>query len=150
MAIVRWWDPTRELSTLQNRMNRVFEETFGTAPFPGEQPVAGTWSPAVDIFETEQEIVLKAEVPGVTKEQVHVEVDGGVLQMRGERKFEKEVKEESYHRVERAYGAFQRAFSLPDSVDPDKVRAEIKDGILEVRLGKREHAKPKQIRVNVN
>jgi HSP20 family protein len=150
MAIVRWWDPTRELSSLQNRMNRVFEETFGTTPFPGEQPAAGSWSPAVDIFETDQEIVLRAEVPGVAKEQVHVEVDDGVLELRGERKFEKEAKEESYHRVERAYGAFQRYFSLPDSVDSEKVRAELKDGILEVRLGKREQAKPKQIRVNVN
>jgi HSP20 family protein len=113
-------------------------------------PVAGTWSPAVDIFETEQEIVLQLEVPGVSKEQVHVEVDNGTLLLRGERKIEKEVKEENYHRVERAYGFFQRSFSLPDTVDPEKVRAELKDGVLELRLGKREQAKPKQIQVSVN
>jgi HSP20 family protein len=81
---------------------------------------------------------------------VHVEVDDGVLSLRGERKFEKEVKEENYHRVERVYGAFHRSFTLPDSVDPDKVRAELRDGVLEVRLGKREQAKPRQIQVKVN
>ena len=132
MTIVRWW------------------ETFGPTMAQAGHPVAGTWSPAVDIFETEQEIVLQLEVPGVSKEQVHVEVDNGTLLLRGERKIEKEVKEESYHRVERAYGVFQRSFSLPDTVDPEKVRAELKDGLLELRLGKRELAKPKQIQVSVN
>lgn len=150
MAIVRLWDPMRELSALQSRVNRVLEDTFGT-PLPrAEQPGAGTWAPAVDIFETASEIVLKAEVPGVARDQVHVEVDDGVLSLRGDRKFEKEVKEENYHRVERVYGAFHRSFTLPDSVDPDKVRAELKDGVLEVRIGKREQAKPRQIQVKVN
>jgi HSP20 family protein len=150
MTIVRLWDPMKELSTLQNRMSRVFEDTFGAPLFRGEQPGAGTWAPAVDIFETDGEIVVKAEVPGIARDQVRVEVDDGVLTLRGERKFEKEVKEENYHRVERTYGAFHRSFTLPDSVDPDKVRAELKDGVLEVRLGKREQAKPKQIHVKVN
>ncbi|MBP2675234.1 MAG: Molecular chaperone (small heat shock protein) [Deltaproteobacteria bacterium] len=131
MTIVRWW------------------ETFGPAMAQADHPV-GTWSPAVDIFETDQEIVLQVEVPGVSKEQIHVEVDNGTLLLRGERKIEKEVKEENYHRVERAYGVFQRSFSLPDTVDPEKVRAELKDGLLELRLGKRELAKPKQIQVSVN
>jgi len=150
MAIVRLWDPMKELSTLQNRMSRVFEDTFGAPLFRGEQPGAGTWAPAVDIFETDGEIVVKAEVPGIARDQVRVEVDDGVLTLRGERKFEKEVKEENYHRVERTYGAFHRSFTLPDSVDPERVRAELKDGVLEVRLGKREQAKPKQIQVKVN
>jgi len=150
MTIVRWWDPAREISALQNRWNRVVGETFGYPISQGEQPGTGMWSPAVDIYETDHEIVLKVEVPGVAKDQVHVEVDDGTLHLRGERSVEKEVKEESYHRVERSFGAFHRSFSLPDSVDPDKVRAELKDGILEVRLGKREQAKPKQIQVNVN
>lgn len=150
MAIVRLWDPMKELSALQSRVNRVLEDTFGTPIHRGEQPGAGTWAPAVDIFETAGEIVLKAEVPGIARDQVQVEVDDGVLSLRGERKFEKEVKEENYHRVERAYGAFHRSFTLPDSVDPEKVRATLADGVLEVRLGKREQAKPKQIQVKVN
>ena len=149
MAIVRLWDPMSELSALQGRVNQVLEDTFGTRFHRGEQQGTGTWSPAVDIFETGSEIVLKAEVPGIARDQVHLEVDDGVLSLRGERKFEKEVKEENYHRVERVYGAFHRSFTLPDSVDPEKVRAELKDGVLEVRLGKREQAKPKQITVAV-
>ncbi len=150
MAIIRWWDPTRELSTLHDRMGRVFGETFGPPMFQAAPQAAGSWSPAVDIFETDQEIVLEVEMPGVTREQVQVEVDDGILHLRGERKFEKEVKEENCHRVERSYGTFHRSFSLPDTVNPEKVAAELKNGVLEVRLGKREHAKPKQIRVTVN
>ncbi len=150
MAIVRLWDPMKELSNMQHRLNRALEDTFGTPLHRAEQPGAGTWAPAVDIFETDAEIVVRAEVPGVARDQVHVEVDDGVLSLRGERKFEKEVREENYHRVERVYGAFHRSFTLPDSVDPDKVRAGLKDGVLEVRLGKREQAKPRQIQVKVN
>jgi HSP20 family protein len=140
----------KELSNMQHRLNRALEDTFGTPLHRAEQPGAGTWAPAVDIFETDAEIVVRAEVPGVARDQVHVEVDDGVLSLRGERKFEREVREENYHRVERVYGAFHRSFTLPDSVDPDKVRAGLKDGILEVRLGKREQAKPRQIQVKVN
>ncbi len=150
MAIVRWWDPAREFTTLRNRMNRLFGETFGPAMEQAEQPAPGTWSPAVDIYETEQEIVLQVEVPGIAKEDVHVEVDDGALHIRGERKVEKDVKEENYHRVERVYGTFYRSFVLPDAVDPEKVRAELKDGILEIRIGKREQAKPRQIQVSIN
>jgi len=150
MKIVRWWDPVREFSAMQNQMSHVFGETFGPSMTQTDQPPAGTWAPAVDIYETDQEIVLQVELPGVTKEQVHVEVDDGTLHIKGERKIEKEVKEENYHRVERVYGAFHRSFFLPDTADAEKVRAELKDGILEVRLGKREQAKPKQIQVSVN
>jgi len=150
MAIVRLWDPMKELSNMQHRLNRALEDTFGTPLYRGEQPGPGTWAPAVDIFETDAEIVVRAEVPGVARDQVHVEVDDGVLSLRGERKFEREVKEENYHRVERAYGAFHRSFTLPDTVDPEKVRAELRDGVLDVRLGKRDQAKPRQIQVKVN
>ena len=150
MTIIRWWDPARELSTLQNRMNRFFGEAFGPPMYPAEQAAPGAWTPAVDIFETDHEIVLDVELPGVARDQVHVEVNDGILQLRGERKVEKEVKEESYHRVERTFGTFHRSFTLPDSVDPEKVSAELKNGILQVRLGKREQAKPKQIQVTVN
>jgi len=150
MAIVRWWDPAKELSTLQNRMNRFFGEAFGPPMYPAEQASPGAWTPAVDIFETDNEIVLDVDLPGVARDQVHVEVNDGILHLRGERKFEKEVKEENFHRVERAYGTFQRSFTLPDSVDPEKVSAELKSGVLQVRLGKREQAIPKQIQVTVN
>ena len=150
MTIVRLWDPMRDFGALQNRMNRVFGETFGPPMGQAEQPAPGTWYPSVDIYETETEIVLQVEVPGMSKEQVNVEIDEGTLHLRGERKIEKDVKEESYHRVERVYGTFHRSFSLPDTTDAEKVRAELKDGVLEIRLGKREQAKPKQIQVSVN
>ena len=150
MTIVRWWEPAREISALQSRMNRIFGETFGPPIFQPEPPAPGAWSPAVDIVETDHEIVLEAELPGVIRDAVHVEVADGILHLRGERKFEKEVKEENCHRVERSYGAFHRSFTLPETVDPDKVAAELKNGVLEVRLGKREQAKPKQIQVTVN
>ena len=150
MTIIRWWDPAREMNNLHHRMTRAFGDAFGPCVGDIEPKARGTWHPAVDIFETEQEIVFKVEAPGLTKEQVNVEVDEGTLHLKGERKFEKDVKEESYHRIERVYGGFQRSFVLPDSVDPDKVRAELKDGILDIRLGKREQAKPKQIHVTVN
>ena len=150
MTIIRWWDPARELHNLHHRVNRVFGETFGSSVGDTEPKMPGTWHPAVDIFETEQEIVLKAEVPGMTRDQVHVEVDEGTLHLKGERKIEKDVKEEHCHRLERVYGSFHRSFILPDSVDPEKVRAELKDGILDIRLGKQEQTKPKRIEVSVN
>jgi len=144
MAIIRWWDTTGDINNLHHHMNRIFGETLDASSTADD----GTWRPAVDIFETEQEIVLKVEVPGLTTEQVNVEVDEGTLHLKGERKIEKDVNEENCHRIERAYGCFHRAFILPDSVDPEKVRAELKDGVLDIRLGKREQAKPKQIQVN--
>ena len=150
MAIVRFWDPMKELSSLQNRMNRVFEETFGSPLYRGGQPGVGTWSPAVDIFETGDEIVVKAEVPGLAKDEVRVEVENGVLTLHGERKFEREVKEENYHRVERTYGTFSRSFTLPSTVDSARIEARFKDGILEVTLPKAEDAKPKRIDVQVS
>jgi HSP20 family protein len=150
MTIVRWWEPARELSSLQNRMNRIFGETFGPPMYQAEASAVTAWSPAVDIFETDHEVVLEVDLPGVTREGVHVEVNEGILHLRGERKLEKEAKEENYHRVERSYGTFQRSFSLPETVDPEKVTAELRNGVLEVRLGKREQAKPKQIQVTVN
>jgi HSP20 family protein len=107
------------------------------------------WTPAVDIYENNDSVVVKAELPGVEKDQISVEVKDGILTMRGERKLEKEVKEESYHRIERSYGTFQRSFSLPVSVNQDKVTARFQDGVLEVKLPKKEQAKPKQIQVDV-
>ena len=149
MAIVRWKDPIGELSSIHERMNRLFGEAFGPARAQEEGWIR-SWEPAVDIYETDDAIVVKAEVPGVEREQVHVEVKDGILTLRGERKFERDVKEESYHRVERSYGTFLRSFSLPVSVDQDQVKATFRDGVLEVELPKKEQAKPKQIQVNID
>ena len=144
MAIVRW-DPFRDLVSLQERMNRLFDESLSRRE---DQPLGmTTWSPAVDIYETENAIVLKAELPGLTKENIELSIHDGVLTLKGERKFEKEVKEENYHRIERAYGSFQRSFSLPTAIEEDKIKASFKEGILEVTLPKAEAVKPKQIKV---
>ncbi len=149
MAIVRWLDPFRDLSAIQERMNQIFEDALSRNRGREEGLRQGMWTPAVDIYENTDSVVVKAELPGVEKDQISVEVKDGILSLRGERKFEKEIKEESYHRIERMYGSFQRSFSLPVSVDQEKVTAKFKDGVLEVKLPKKEQAKPKQIKVDV-
>jgi HSP20 family protein len=138
--------------TFQERMNRLFGENFGRmlAPTPEENWTLTTWAPACDIFETENEIVVKAELPEVRKEDVTVAVENNVLMIRGERKFEEETKQENYHRVERAYGEFVRNFTLPAFAEAEKITAEFKDGMLRVTIPKREEAKPKQVEVRVN
>jgi len=147
MALIRW-DPFREFSTLQDRMNRLFSDVRTRPVWAEEEMAQGTWVPPVDIYETAEAIVLKAELPGIGKENLNVEVKDNTLTLRGEKKFEKEVKEENYYRVERSYGMFQRAFALPSTVQSDKVRAKFKDGVLEISLPKAEEAKPKQIKVD--
>lgn len=147
MAVVRWKDPFAEMTKVQETVNRLFEEAFSPAP-AREGTWTRSWEPAVDIFETDDAILLKVEVPGIGKEQVSIEVKDGMLTLSGERKFEKEVNEEQYHRVERSYGAFHRTFTLPSSVDADRVEASLRDGVLEIRLPKREEAKPRQIAVH--
>ena len=149
MAIVRWLDPFRDLSSIQERMNQIFEDALARSRGREEGLRSGMWTPAVDIYENNDSVVVKAELPGVEKDQISVEVKDGILSLRGERRFEKEVKEESYHRIERSYGSFQRSFSLPVSVDQEKVTAHFRNGVLEVTLPKKEQAKPKQIQVNV-
>lgn len=149
MAIVRWTDPFREFATLQDRINRVFSEANAGRADEGLM-TSGTWAPLVDIYQNgEHEVVVKAELPEVKREDIDVSVDNGTLTIRGERKFASEVKEEHYHRVERRYGTFSRSFSLPPKVDATKVAADYKDGILTVRLPLREEAKPRQIKVDV-
>ena len=134
----------------QQRLNRLFEEPFGAlAPFGEESWSLTTWSPACDIYETEGEIIVKAELPEVNKEDVHVTLENNVLTIRGERKFEEKTERENYHRLERSYGEFVRSFTLPPFADPNKVNAEFKDGILRVTIAKREEAKPKQVEVQV-
>ncbi len=149
MALIRW-DPFREMSALQERMNRLFSDVRAQAPVRGEEIVQGAWIPAVDIFETNEAIVLKAELPGITAQDISVEVKDNTLTLKGEKKFEKEVKEENYHRVERSCGSFQRAFTLPGTIHQEKVKAKFKDGILEITLPKVEEAKPKQVKVEIS
>ena len=151
MAIVRF-DPFRDLVGLQERMNRMFDESFrGIARPQGDDwALGGSWAPAVDIYEHEGNIVLKAELPGVEPKDVDIRLENNVLSLRGERRFDSEVKQENYHRVERAYGAFSRSFSLPTTVEVSKIAAEYRDGVLTLRLPKAEEAKPRQIEVKIS
>jgi HSP20 family protein len=128
-------------------MNRLFDDASARG-WRGDDPAATTtWSPAVDIFETENEIVVKAEIPGIDRKDITLSLEKNVLNLKGERRFEKETKEENYHRIERAYGGFSRSFSLPATVDEEKIRADYRDGILKIVLPKREQAKAKQIKI---
>ncbi len=149
MAIVRW-EPFRDMLTAQREFDRLFRGAFRPAAVGEEEASTRTWAPPVDIFENGDNLVLKAELPGINPDDVEVRVEDNTLYLKGERKFEKEVKEQSYHRVERSYGTFTRTFSLPNSVDSDKVGAEYKDGVLTLTMPKKEEAKPKTIKINVN
>lgn len=149
MAMVRW-DPFRDMLTLQDRMNRLFDQTLSRTKTDEEEGLAAsTWAPAVDIYETADSLVLKAELPGVSRENIDIQVRDNTLTLKGERRFEREVKDENYLRIERSYGSFQRAFSLPTGVQQDKIKAVFKDGVLEVILPKAEEAKPKQVKIEV-
>ncbi|HIE52262.1 MAG TPA: Hsp20/alpha crystallin family protein [Armatimonadetes bacterium] len=143
-SLVRW-DPFRELATFRERMNRLFDEVFGGEP--AVEAPARVWSPAVDVREDENELVVTAELPGMKREDIKVELVHNRLVIQGERKFEHEDKRENYHRIERSYGRFYRSFDLPASVNPEAVTAEYRDGVLTVHLPKAEEAKPKQIEV---
>ncbi len=147
MTMITRWDPFRELAQLQNRVNRLFQETS----LGQDEGLTTTSSfvPPVDIYETEQNIVLKMEVPGVEQKDLDIRIENQTITIRGERKFEQEVKEDNFHRVERRYGSFQRSFSLPNTVNPEQVTADYESGVLKVTLAKRAEAKPKQIKVNV-
>ena len=148
MAIVRW-DPFRDLMTLQERMNEMFERTLRRRGPEEEEGLAPrAWSPAVDIYETDEKMVIKTELPGLKKEDIDIEVRDNTLTLKGERKFEKEIKQENYHRVERAYGSFQRSFTLPSTIKQEAIEATFKDGILEVSLPKAEEAKPKKVEIS--
>ncbi|MCL4558109.1 MAG: Hsp20/alpha crystallin family protein [Deltaproteobacteria bacterium] len=149
MATITRWDPFKDLTTIQERINRLFDENIGKVRFPDIELATGSWSPAVDIFETKDNVVLKAELPGLEKKDFSIEVKDNLLILKGERKCEKETKEENYYRMERAYGSFTRSFNLPTAVDKDRVKAKFKDGVLEVTIPKTESAKPKQISVDV-
>ncbi len=146
MAVIRW-DPFRDLNTLQDRMNRLFEEANrgGRA----DEPTATTsWSPSVDVFETEESIVVKAEVPGVDPKEIELSLENNVLTLKGDRRFEKETKDENYHRIERSYGGFSRSFSIPALVEEAAIKADYKEGVLTIVLPKTEKARPKQIQID--
>ena len=146
MALVRW-SPARDLLAIRDEMNRLFNQFFGGGEAPEGGWRVGSWTPAMDLYETDEALVLKAELPGFAKEDVHLELQDNTLTLKGKRKRELDVKEEQYHRVERAYGAFQRSFMLPALVDPDKAEATFKEGVLELRLPKAEEAKAKRIAI---
>jgi HSP20 family protein len=148
MAIVRWSDPFREFAQLQERLNRAFGDAYGRSD--EGLLTSGAWVPPVDIYQNgEHELVLKAEVPDMSREDIDITVDNGTLTIKGEKKWSSDVKEEQFHRVERRYGTFSRSFSLPQTIDATKVGAEYKNGVLTVRLPLREEAKPRQIKIDV-
>ncbi len=149
MALVRW-DPFRELEEMSDRLNRVFTRPAVRTNGNGkEQLTVADWMPIVDISETDGEYLIKAELPEVKKEDVKVTVENGVLTLQGERRQEKDEKGKKYHRVERSYGSFVRSFTLPESIDESGVKAEYKDGVLNLHLPKSEKVKPKAIEVKV-
>jgi HSP20 family protein len=148
MAIVRWSDPFREFSHLQDRVNRVFSDAYGRSD--EGFLTSGSWVPPVDIYQNgNHELVLKAELPDMSRDDIEITVDKGTLTIKGDKKLSGDVKEEQFHRIERRYGAFSRSFSLPQTVDTGKVGAEYRNGVLIVRLPLREEAKPRQIKVEV-
>ena len=146
MTVLTRWDPFRELNVLQDRMNRLFQDY---APRGEQELTAGNFVPPVDIYEDEQGISVKAELPGVDPKDVDVRVENNTLTIKGERKFEKEEKEENFHRIERRYGSFYRAFTLPSTVDTENIGANYTAGVLKLELKKKAEAQPKQIKVNV-
>jgi len=148
MAIIRW-DPFRNVATLQNRINRLFEDSFPRSRDIDEDISMCEWKPSVDIYETEEGIVIKAELPGVNKEDVSVEVKNNILTLKGERFVDKEIDEDKYYRRERCFGTFHRTFTLQDTVLPDKIKAKFRNGVLEIEVPKPEEEKPRQISVNV-
>ncbi len=151
MTVLARWDPFREFSTMQdrmNRMNRLFRESYSPEG-PEEALTTTSYAPPVDIYEDEHNITLKIEVPGIDEKDIDVRIENNTLTVHGERKIEKEEKEENFRRVERQYGEFTRSFTLPSSVDPQQVTAHYDKGILKINLAKKAEAKPKQIKVNV-
>ncbi len=149
MTLVRF-DPFRELSTMQDRINRIFGDAY-TRRYDDDLTQRGEWFPPVDIYENgNEEIVLKAELPGLQREDIDLRVENNTLTLRGERKRDTEIKQEQYHRVERSYGAFSRSFSLPSRIDTENVRAEFKEGVLSIKLPVKAEAKPRQIEVAIS
>ncbi|MFQ5768079.1 MAG: Hsp20/alpha crystallin family protein [Acidobacteriota bacterium] len=149
MTITRW-DPFNDLLRIQKRMNRLFEDSLNQSrDVDDKSMVSGNWSPPVDIYETGEKVVLVADLPGVRQEDLDIQVESNTLTLRGERRMQKDVNQENYHRIERGYGTFQRSFTLPTNIDQDRIRAEHRHGILEISLPKAEGSRPKKIPVQV-
>ena len=148
MTVITRWDPFREFTTVQDRLNRLFRESYGPEG-RDESLTSSSFAPPVDVYEDEHNVTLKIEVPGIDEKDIDVRIENNVLTVHGERKFEKEEKEENFRRVERQYGSFTRTFTLPTTVDAEKVSANYDKGILKIALPKKAEAKPKQIKVNV-
>ena len=148
MTVLTRWEPFREFATLQDRMNRVFRESYNDAG-RDESLTTSSFAPAVDVYEDEHKVTLKIEVPGIDEKDIDVRVENNTLTVHGERKIEKEEKEENYRRVERQYGSFTRTFTLPQTVDTENVSANYDKGVLKITLPKKAEAKPKQIKVNI-
>ena len=148
MALVKW-DPFRDVAVLQNRINRMFDDSFGPSRDREDEMNMCAWRPAVDIYETETGVILAVELPGVGKENVAVEVKDNILTLKGERLSKPEIKKENYYRQERCYGTFQRSFTLHHNIQPNLIKATFKDGMLEIEIPRPEEEQPKQITVNV-
>ena len=147
MNALNRWDPFREFVTLQDRMNRLFRDSYGQES--QEALTTTSFAPPVDVYEDEHSVVMKIEVPGIDEKDVDVRIENNTLTVHGERKFEKDEKEENYRRVERSYGSFTRTFTLPNMIDAEQVTADYDKGVLKIRLAKKAEAKPKQIKVNI-
>jgi HSP20 family protein len=147
MNLVRW-NPWNEMANMRDRFNRLFDDSFYPVSRGEETLGLSAWNPSVDIYENDDNLVIKAEIPGVDKDNIHVDLKGRVLTLKGERKSENEVKEDRFYRREMSYGHFERAFTLPVDVDPEKVKADFKDGVLKVEVPKPEEQKPRQISVH--
>jgi HSP20 family protein len=145
MNTISRWTPFH-LSTLQNEVNRLFE---GSLPARGDNSALTAWTPFVDVYETENELVIKADLPDMNEKELDIRVENNTLTIRGERKFEQTVKEDNYLRIERNYGSFSRSFGLPNTVNTEAIKADYKNGVLSVELPKSAESKPKQIKVNV-
>jgi HSP20 family protein len=148
MTVLTRWEPFREFSTLQDRMNRLFRDTY-SGEDRDESLATSSFAPAVDVYEDEHTVTLKIEVPGIDEKDLDIRLENNTLTVQGERKIEKEEKEENYRRVERRYGSFTRTFTLPTTVESEKVSANYDKGVLKLTLPKKAEAKPKQIKVNV-
>jgi HSP20 family protein len=149
MTVLTRFYPYRELNTLQDRVNRLFHEQFNHNEGRDESLATLSFAPAVDVYEDEHNVTLKIEVPGIDEKDIDVRIENRTLTVHGERKFEKEEKEENYRRVERQYGSFSRTFTLPTTVDTESVSADYEKGVLKIKLAKKAESKPKQIKVNV-
>ena len=147
MSAITRRDPFLSLANWQDQVNRIFENALSGR---SEAAAMTAWAPSVDIYETENELVLKADLPDLNEKDLDVRVENNMLTIRGERKFEQKVKEENYLRIERTYGSFSRSFSLPNTVSPETIKAEYKNGVLTVEMPKRAESKPKQVKVNVS